>query len=1101
MKQSLLASFAFFAALFTTELANAQGGTVPEILYYKFDQSGTTVTNEASAPPAGTATGTINGAQSQGGTGLCGGALIGTGGSSATDFVATGWDTDLGSGPWTIAFWIDDMPNTTTLYYQFGDPNAASFRCFNNGVAGPTNFWLRGGGLTDVPCNGCAPIGVPSMIAYVYDPIAGDVKAYHDGVLNNTVAQGALNISGTEFKVGAYSGTGIGPNQLMDEFRIYDRALDAQEIFDTYDACLPLSTAPDDAGVASIDGPANFCPGTQDIIATIRNYGTNQIDSVMVHWEIDAVPQTPFNYVGLLDTTGGVGPNSVQITLGSALFSAGVTNNIVAWTELPNNFMDTVNTNDTTSIFVQPSLSGNFTIGGTAPDYVDFTSAIADLNNYGVCSSVTFDVRSGTYNEQVSLGSVSGTNSNNTITFRSEDAHRDSVILTFASTATGTNYTFNFNGSDHVNLEQMTIEATGASFGRVLQFGGAADSNSVWDCRLLGVPGTSTSANYAVLYSNGSNDNFNSFTESTFENGSYGIYWWGEGTASLEEGTIFRDNEILNPYYYGAYLYRQDAPMFVNNAHSTNSVYTGLNYGFNFGYCDNGSVITGNSAVLGPDNYGYGMYFNNCDGAAGNEALVFNNMISVGNPATTSASTGLYLTNSSRLNIANNSFYVESAGTASEAVYATGGGLISLRNNNFIMNGSGYAGYFNSQYTVNESDYNNFYSVGGTNFVFTNGGPVADLAAYQTASGLDANSISTDPIFNSFENLHVCSDSLDGAGTPVAQVTVDIDGTPRDASTPDIGADEYAPLTGEFLGADALICTGEVLTLWAGSPTDTLLWSTGETTQSIDVTTAGTYYVDVISVCGNGTDTIVVEPSALVYTDFVMADTTFFCTPGSATLSSTMVGTAYDWSTTETTPTISVTASGTYYLTVTDECGSGMDSVVVVGASAPAPSFTSTTSYVTAFFTNTTGAQGTATYAWDFGDGNTSTTENPTHVYSAAGTYTVTLTVTNECGTNVITNSVTVSTVGLDEIGNGNSLAIYPNPNNGTFTLDIMLTEKSSVEVIVTNELGQKIYTNSLNETVGSKIEMIDLGKVESGLYFITVVVNESPYVSKFVVK
>jgi PKD repeat protein len=427
--------------------------------------------------------------------------------------------------------------------------------------------------------------------------------------------------------------------------------------------------------------------------------------------------------------------------------------------------------------------------------------------------------------------------------------------------------------------------------------------------------------------------------------------------------------------------------------------------------------------------------------------------------------------------------------------------LVTLTNNNFVLNGLGYAAYYNSQYTVSEADYNNYYTEGGSNFIFTSGGNVADIAAYQTASGQGTNSISTDPMFQSFEDLHVCSDTLNGSGTPITQVTVDIDGTPRDASTPDIGADEFAPLTGDFLGTDELICTGEVLTLWAGSPADTILWSTGDTTQSIDVTLPGTYFVDVISVCGSGSDTIIVETSALVYTDFVEADTTFFCTPGSATLSSTMPGTAYAWSTTETTPTIAVTASGTYFLTVTDACGTGMDSVVVVGATTPVASFTNTASYVTAFFTNTTVAEGTVSYSWDFGDGNTSIDENPTHIYTAAGTYTVTLTVTNECGTDVITNSVTATNVGLDEIGNGNSLSIYPNPNNGTFTLDILLAEKSSVEVIVTNELGQKIYTNSLNETVGSKLEMIDLGKVESGLYFITVVVNESPYVSKFIVK
>ncbi len=38
------------------------------------------------------------------------------------------------------------------------------------------------------------------------------------------------------------------------------------------------------------------------------------------------------------------------------------------------------------------------------------------------------------------------------------------------------------------------------------------------------------------------------------------------------------------------------------------------------------------------------------------------------------------------------------------------------------------------------------------------------------------------------------------------------------------------------------------------------------------------------------------------------------------------------------------------------------------------------------------------TYAWDFGDGNTATSINPTHTYAAAGTYNVTLTVTSSTG-------------------------------------------------------------------------------------------------------
>jgi len=94
---------------------------------------------------------------------------------------------------------------------------------------------------------------------------------------------------------------------------------------------------------------------------------------------------------------------------------------------------------------------------------------------------------------------------------------------------------------------------------------------------------------------------------------------------------------------------------------------------------------------------------------------------------------------------------------------------------------------------------------------------------------------------------------------------------------------------------------------------------------------------------------------------------------------------------------------------------------------APTADFTGTQSGLTASFTDqSTDTDGTiVTRAWDFGDGTTSAETNPTHTYVRAGTYTVTLTVTDDDGatastTRVVTVQVTVNpdTVTDDELPN-----------------------------------------------------------------------------------
>jgi len=116
-------------------------------------------------------------------------------------------------------------------------------------------------------------------------------------------------------------------------------------------------------------------------------------------------------------------------------------------------------------------------------------------------------------------------------------------------------------------------------------------------------------------------------------------------------------------------------------------------------------------------------------------------------------------------------------------------------------------------------------------------------------------------------------------------------------------------------GGPVQICQGQSVDLTAngGSASATYLWTNGETTQTISVTTSGSYNVTIAEPSGcSGTATAVdVEVFDLSYEPKFTPDGPItFCKPGSVTLSADSGFSSYLWSTGETTQDITVTLDG-----------------------------------------------------------------------------------------------------------------------------------------------------------------------------------------------
>lgn len=366
----------------------------------------------------------------------------------------------------------------------------------------------------------------------------------------------------------------------------------------------------------------------------------------------------------------------------------------------------------------------------------------------------------------------------------------------------------------------------------------------------------------------------------------------------------------------------------------------------------------------------------------------------------------------------------------------------------------------------------------GGSTTFCNGGSVT-LTSSQ-ATGIEWNTGAVTPAItvSSSGSYDVIYTDLNGCTATSLPTVVTVNPNP---TAPTISA-----------GGPTTFCTGDSVVLTSSQTTGNTWNPNNETTQSITVTTSGTYAVTYTD--GNGcsatSSSTTVSSSAAPAPTVQVTGATALC-PGETVTLTASTSDSYLWSPGgETTQSITVSAAGVYFVTVTnaDPCnGTGASTPVTVTAlSAPTAGFTWSVPVVNQYSFSSTSSNATV-YAWDFGDATSSTAQNPMHVYIGNGTYTVTLIVTGSNGCSDTTSQVINFVSGVQEEAVLGGITIYPNPANEMINLAIDLNEQTNATVIAYDMSGKVLINENHDMAAGTNNVQYDVTSWSNGIYFFQV--------------
>ena len=280
------------------------------------------------------------------------------------------------------------------------------------------------------------------------------------------------------------------------------------------------------------------------------------------------------------------------------------------------------------------------------------------------------------------------------------------------------------------------------------------------------------------------------------------------------------------------------------------------------------------------------------------------------------------------------------------------------------------------------------------------------------------------------------------------------------------------------ISGDVTICEGSSSTICADASGQNYEWIINDavlsTEQCITVSNPGSYQLNVINnqcINTNFASVILDQIPLLELTSVGILD----CNTDNVILSASTNGTEVTWSDAAgnflaTGSSYSANLAGQYYASSTTSSGcENVLSIIVEQDDSALPTAEYTfeaTSFIYTFHNQSQGD--VSSYLWDFGDGTTSTEENPSHNFSTAGTFLVCMTASNECGSNSFCQNVIIQSE-LNVAINTTSVSCFGG-------------DDGLIDIVING--GVEPYTIISNPDIGNDASLLGLS---AGEYLITI--------------